>query len=279
MTQVSSEWGEFLTRYQASTNPVELSEALLKGRIWFQLQPSEIKLKNFENFAKIFRNFFCSFKETLSSKDKEKVVEVFGEAVEDWTNLEIQLSTFVGFAEPRSKKIARLRDYGERAKLLFEGIPLAVKEALVEKIKSSDFRSFLERKAGNRDMVLHLEGEEGMEDVRAALAVEDQHSPFIRETEEIIENILLKDEKRKIKEEEGDITGSEAEELIRCYEISGDITPISHYLSGIRIPGFVMPDTNSIRDLIEAISGIDKDTAKDFAVSQTILAFLLTQTK
>ena len=128
VTQASSEWGEFLTRRRASADPVELSEALLKGRVWFQLQTLEIKLKSFENLARIYRNFFCTFKETLSPADKQKVTEVFEEAVQDWTNLYIHLSSFVGLAEPRSEKVARLRDYEKRATLLFEGTPSAKRD-------------------------------------------------------------------------------------------------------------------------------------------------------
>lgn len=196
-----AEWEDMLDKYENSDDPVQCTEAIMKGRLYFHTLNIENKEKKFPKLAKAYCNYFKCFRDCILTDpelanredlqaEKESLLETFEESVEDFVCLNDALNTYIGLKEPEEMIKARLDGCRKRGEGLYKDISRPVRDLFIDHIKKDAFKDFLKKEFGNVEIIKYWEGKEDYKMACDALKEEDDENPFWDEMIGILEEFL-----------------------------------------------------------------------------------------
>lgn len=277
------EWKDVMTKYKNSKDPVECTEALMKGRLYYLTLSIKEKETFFGDLSNTYRNYFATIRENISEEDRNDLVEIFEEAVEDWAGLNDALDTFIGLKEPEDIKKKRLEDCELRGRLIFDSLPASVSKVFHDHMEKPDFKDFLKREFGNVEIINYLKDNEEMKAAREALIEEDQTSPFFDETISILTKIMggremtkkaTADESQEA--ENSDPTLKEFSEIVKESKKSKDHETVLSYLTGLNIDNFTKPASNTYEAWLESMQKFEAEQTEENPTFKGIFALFKT---
>ena len=279
----TEEWKDVMIKYKNSKDPVECTEALTKGRLYYLTLSIKEKETFFGDLSNTYRNYFATIRENISEEDKNDLVEIFEEAVEDWAGLNDALDTFIGLKEPDDLKKKRLEDCEARGRLIFESLPASVNKVFHEQMEKTEFKEFLQREFGNVEIINYLKENEEMKEAREALIEEDKTNPFFDETISILNKIMGgRDLTKKASADDSqetdnsDPTLKEFSEIVKDAKKSKDFETVLSYLTGLNIDGLTKPASNTYDAWLDEMKKYEKEQTQENPTFKGIYALFKT---
>lgn len=264
------EWRKIADNFKNSEDPVERTEALLRGRLYYLSLPTDKKVEYYDTLSLLYRNFFNIDRENDPPEFEENLTETFEEAVEDWAGLNDALDNFIGLEEDEESKTKRLNDNEARCNTMFSELNPDVAKKFLEHVGTGDFKTFLKKEFGNTDIIEYLKDNEEMKDAVANLKEEDEENPFFDETIDILKKVLESRVQQhgqpvidlKSTAQTNPLIKTLNDVLKQC-KASGNYGMVKDYLSQLDIPRAnlkTLPDSiNEIQETLRRIFEESKD--------------------